>query len=125
MDGERRVVEADLGPVRYLAAVLGQAVLHAFPALAGLSTKSVCDITKAYARRVGFDGAVYGHSLRPGFSPAQHVAGLSIQNEGCVPAQEHGRAREPCRGTAEEACCQFELIQTKRHPCVPRRGRST
>jgi len=33
-----------------------------------LSAKSVCDITKAYARRVGLDGAVYGAlSLRSGF----------------------------------------------------------
>ena len=89
-----------------------------------LSAKSVCDITKAYARRVRLDGAVYGaHSPRSGISAA--VAGPSIQNAGCVAAQEHGRAREPCRGTAEEACCQFELIQTKRHRCVPRRGRST
>jgi integrase len=44
-----------------------------------LSAKSVCDITKAYARRVGLDGASYGaHSLRSGFLTSAARRGASV-----------------------------------------------
>ena len=44
-----------------------------------LSAKSVCDITKAYARRVGLDGTAYGaHSLRSGFLTSAARRGASV-----------------------------------------------
>jgi site-specific recombinase XerD len=44
-----------------------------------LSAKSVCDITKAYAGRVGLDGAAYGaHSLRSGFLTSAARRGASV-----------------------------------------------
>jgi site-specific recombinase XerD len=44
-----------------------------------LAAKSVCDITKAYAGRVGLDGAAYGaHSLRSGFLTSAARRGASV-----------------------------------------------
>jgi hypothetical protein len=44
-----------------------------------LAAKSVCDITKAYADRVGLDGAAFGaHSLRSGFLTSAARRGASV-----------------------------------------------
>jgi len=44
-----------------------------------LSAKSVCDLTKAYADRVGLDGAAYSaHSLRSGFLTSAARRGASV-----------------------------------------------
>jgi integrase len=44
-----------------------------------LAAKSVCDITKAYAYRVGLDGAAFGaHSLRSGFLTSAARRGASV-----------------------------------------------
>ncbi len=44
-----------------------------------LTGKSVCDITKAYADRVGLDGATFGaHSLRSGFLTSAAHRGASV-----------------------------------------------
>ena len=44
-----------------------------------LSAKSVNDIVKAYADRVGLDGAAYGaHSLRSGFLTSAARKGASV-----------------------------------------------
>ncbi len=44
-----------------------------------LTAKSVCDLVKAYARRVGLDGAAFGaHSLRSGFLTSAARRGASV-----------------------------------------------
>jgi integrase len=44
-----------------------------------LTAKSVCDLTKAYADRVGLDGAAFGaHSLRSGFLTSAARRGASV-----------------------------------------------
>ena len=44
-----------------------------------LSSRAICDVTKAYARKLGLDAAAYGaHSLRAGFLTSAARRGASV-----------------------------------------------